>query len=316
MSKQKALKNFTLAKPVELKLSKGFPKTLKSVIKEEKLDGFRGFAIVRNGKAKLYTGGGVLVVNGPRIKKALELVASTQSKKNPISFANRCYDGEFFVKNWNDTGSIVKRQKPDHPKRKELCFRIFDTITLDEWESKQGVDALKRRKTNLYLFQMVTERISKKYANAVQCIIGKRMIATVENATKFLKWCKKHKHEGCVFKNPESVYTFKKHRDYGYKLKPFSEMDLEVVAHEMGSGRNSKRTGALHCIGLIGKKKIKVRVGGGLSDKDRDNFYKLHKRNKLIGLIIEVKHEGITSKNAIRFPRYFRTRIDKTSVKN
>lgn len=318
MSKQKALKNFTLAKPVELNLVKGFPKTLKSVIKEEKLDGFRGFAIVRKGKAKLYTSGGVLVVNGPRIIKAFEIMAISKLPQLGRLFKNRCYDGEFFVRNWNDTGSIVKRQKPDHPKRKELCFRIFDTISLEEWDARKGVDKLRRRKVNLVIFETVAKQwLDKKCSNAVPVIIGKRMKATVVNAEKFLKWCLKRKHEGCVFKNPESVYPFKKHRDYGYKLKPFQESDLKVIDHKMGNGKNSHHTGSMMCVGYFDGKKIKVQVGGGLKDTDRDLFYKLFKKKKLIGTIIEMKHEGLTAKGSLRFPRFHRIRdkFDKPSLK-
>lgn len=318
MSKQKALKNFSLAKPVELNLEKGFPKNLKYVIKEEKLDGFRGFAIVRNGRPKLYTSGGVRVVNGPRIVLALALIAKIKLKKStPINFTDRCYDGEFFVKNWNDTGSIVKTLTPNHPKRKELCFRIFDTISLEEWKTRKGIDKLKRRKVNLQLFQMVSAHIEKKYANAVPVIFGKMMQATITNAERFLKSCVRRKHEGAVFKNPESVYPFKKHRDYGYKLKPFKETDLEVIAHKMGKGKNSHHTGSMMCRGYFGKKLVNVQVGGGLTDAERDMFYKMFKKKKLIGTIIEMKHEGLTKKGSLRFPRFHRVRskIDKPSLK-
>lgn len=320
MSKQPALKNFKLAKPVELKLEKGFPKTVKQVYKEEKLDGLRGWAIVRNGKAKLYTSGGVRVVNGPRIVVALEAMAEVPLPQGIIDngyfFNDRCYDGEFFVKNWNDTSSIVKTQSK-HPKRNRLCFRIFDTISLHEWKTRTGIDKLKRRKVNLKIFSMYAKKnLGAKFNDAVPVILGKMMTASTKNAERFLKFCVKHKHEGSVFKNPESVYPFKKTSDYGWKLKPFQDCDLQIIGYKQGSGRNSKRMGSLRCKGYFDGKLIKVSVGGGFKDEQRKMFHKMYKANKLIGIIIEMKHEGLTSKGSLRFPNFRRIRSDKKSLKD
>ena len=96
------------------------------------------------------------------------------------------------------------------------------------------------------------------------------------------------------------------------KLNPFIEVCLEIKATEEGTGRNVGKLGALICEGVDDGKKIKTNVGSGLSDDNRDQFWK--NKDKLIGQIVEVRADAITKNQdsedeySLRFPRFMRFR--------
>ena len=90
------------------------------------------------------------------------------------------------------------------------------------------------------------------------------------------------------------------------KMKPFIEVTLEVTAIEEGTGRNVGRLGALVCEGIDDGKAIKVNVGSGFSDRDRDDFWSAG--DNLIGQLVEVRADAVTQNQdgtySLRFPRF------------
>jgi hypothetical protein len=63
--------------------------------------------------------------------------------------------------------------------------------------------------------------------------------------------------------------------------------------------------------GIIDGKKVKTRCGGGFKDHERESLWKMHKAGKLVGKIVEIEHEGLTRKNAVRFPQFRRLHPEK-----
>jgi DNA ligase-1 len=94
------------------------------------------------------------------------------------------------------------------------------------------------------------------------------------------------------------------------KLKPFIEVSLNVVGVEEGTGRNIGKLGALICEGEDDGKGIRVNVGSGFSDVDRDGFWS--DRTSLFGSVVEVRADAITQNQdgtySLRFPRFLRFR--------
>ena len=95
-------------------------------------------------------------------------------------------------------------------------------------------------------------------------------------------------------------------------MKPFIEVSLSVTDVEEGTGRNIGKLGALIVEGTDGGKFIKTNVGSGLSDTDREEFWK--EKDKLIGQIVEIRADAITQNQdtkdewSLRFPRFLRFR--------
>jgi DNA ligase-1 len=131
---------------------------------------------------------------------------------------------------------------------------------------------------------------------------------TVEGQTRFKEINAKAVaggYEGIMIKDPNAGYECKRSVAW-LKLKPFIEVSLEVVAVEEGTGKNIGKLGALVCEGEDDGRRIKVNVGSGLTDNNRDTYWS--GRDTLIGNIVEVRADAVTQNQdgtySLRFPRF------------
>jgi DNA ligase-1 len=110
-----------------------------------------------------------------------------------------------------------------------------------------------------------------------------------------------------MIKDPDAVYECKRSVSW-LKQKPFIEVSLTVIETEEGTGRNEGKMGALVCEGTEDGKLIKVNVGSGFSDLDRDEFWNC----RVDGQVVEVRADAITQNQdgtySLRFPRFLRFR--------
>ena len=94
------------------------------------------------------------------------------------------------------------------------------------------------------------------------------------------------------------------------KWKPTITVDLDVVGMEEGTGKNLGRLGALVCEGVDNGRSIRVNVGSGLSDLDRDQYWMA--RDSILGRVVEVQADAVTQNQdgsySLRFPRFVRFR--------
>jgi DNA ligase-1 len=116
-------------------------------------------------------------------------------------------------------------------------------------------------------------------------------------------------YEGIMIKDPSAPYECKRTTSW-LKLKPFIEVTLEVKNVEEGTGRNVGRLGALVCEGNDDARLIRVNVGSGFSDADRDTFW--NSRSNVLGKLVEVRADAITQNQdgsySLRFPRFLHFR--------
>ena len=123
-------------------------------------------------------------------------------------------------------------------------------------------------------------------------------------------------YEGIMIKDIDSPYECKRSASW-LKMKPFIEVSLEVKDIEEGTGRNEGRLGAFICEGVDDGKNIKVNVGSGFSDDNRDEFW--NGRDTIPGQIVEVRADAITQNQdgtySLRFPRFLRFRGFKAGEK-
>jgi DNA ligase-1 len=74
--------------------------------------------------------------------------------------------------------------------------------------------------------------------------------------------------------------------------------------------------GAFVCNGIDDGKEITVNVGSGVSDNERDIFWK--ERNFIVGRTVEIIADAVTQNQdgtySLRFPRFGRFRDDKENV--
>jgi DNA ligase 1 len=115
--------------------------------------------------------------------------------------------------------------------------------------------------------------------------------------------------EGIMIKAVDAPYECKR-SSFWMKWKPVMTVDLNIIGFEEGTGRNSGRLGAIICEGVDNDRNIRVNVGSGLSDADRDEYW--HSRNDLLGRVVEVAADAVTQNQdgtySLRFPRFVRFR--------
>jgi DNA ligase 1 len=113
--------------------------------------------------------------------------------------------------------------------------------------------------------------------------------------------------EGIMIKDVDAVYESKRSHSW-LKMKPFIEVSLTVVTTEEGTGRNAGKMGALVCEGNEDGKTIRVNVGSGFTDREREEFWSC----RVDGHVIEIRADAITQNQdgtySLRFPRFLKFR--------
>jgi DNA ligase-1 len=115
--------------------------------------------------------------------------------------------------------------------------------------------------------------------------------------------------EGIMIKDMNAPYECKR-SSFWLKWKPTISVDLQIVGFEQGTGRNKTRLGAIICEGDDNGRSIRVNVGSGFTDNDRNEFWAV--RDTLIGHLVEIQADAVTQNQdgtySLRFPRFLRFR--------
>lgn len=280
--------------------SKGHPKKLVGeVMIEPKLDGVRTIAILTKDNVQLFSRNGKLFNNFPQIEQELKKLCATATQRGGVVI-----DGEITGKSFQELMRGATRK--DHVAT-DSVFNVFDVMSLVEF--KQG-HSNRTQKDRLFALESLVNRV--QMANVVM-VKGKQINLDNEKDHKFMEQyandCVAEGYEGIMIKKLDAPYECKR-STFWMKWKPVITVDLEVVDIEEGTGRNAGRLGALVCEGVDDNRTIRVNVGSGLSDSDRDDFWT--RKDSLVGYIVEVKADAVTQNQdgtySLRFPRFERFR--------
>lgn len=202
------------------------------------------------------------------------------------------------------------RRKEDVDTR-DSVFNIFDIIPAEDWTRGYWNAQLHKRMLLLEKLRPVID----KMANVELLPHIMVDLDTGEGRDQLMRYAKDMVNagfEGIMIKDINSPYECKRNT-FWMKWKPTITVDLTVVALEEGTGRNAGRLGALVCEGTDDDKFIKVNVGSGYSDEDRDSYWS--NSDAIIGRTAEVLCDVITQNQdgtySLRFPRFVRFRDDK-----
>ena len=262
------------------------------VVVEYKYDGVRAIVIVKNGNATIYSRNGKLLSNFPHIEEAF----------SHHMFDNLVFDGEVMSDDFQTLMKQVHRKKD--AQTEDAYFALFDFLPLDEFRTGGSSLPLTKRKELLKGFER-----SDYFKDCIR-LLEYKTLNIEDDADKFEAMNKEaieKGYEGIMVKPINCLYECK--RSYGWlKMKPYIEVTLKVIDIEEGTGKNEGSTGALICEGTDEGKHIKVSVGTGLSDADRDGIW--NNPNSVLGQLVEVRADAITkSQNSedvysLRFPRF------------
>jgi DNA ligase 1 len=270
---------------------------------EVKLDGVRVVTIVRvDGRVDMFSRNGKELVNFPHVTEQISAVV----KKAPPKY-DLVLDGEIMSSSFQDLMTQVHRKSD--VKANDAILNLFDMCPLEDfekgfWDKSQTVRS--------QMVQAWVEQNNEMLPN-VTCLANELVDLDTDEGQLRYKEINAQAvaggYEGIMIKDPLAGYECKRSVAW-LKLKPFIEVSLEVVDVEEGTGRNVGRLGAIVCQGVDDGKTIRVNVGSGFSDSDRDNYWA--SRDSLLGQIVEVRADAVTQNQdgtySLRFPRFLRFR--------
>jgi DNA ligase-1 len=270
---------------------------------EVKLDGVRVITIVRtDGRVDQFSRNGKELVNFEHIKSQISAVV----KKDPPKY-DLVLDGEIMSSSFQDLMKQVHRKSD--VAANDAVLHLFDLCPLDKFQEGRWD---KDQETRSAYVKAWVEKHQADLPN-VTCLTYEEVDLDTDLGKKRFKDINALAidggYEGIMIKEPNAPYECKRSVAW-LKLKPFIEVSLTVVAVEEGTGKNVGKLGALVCEGVDDDKRIRVNVGSGFTDSDRDVFYV--DREALIGQIVEVRADAITQNQdgsySLRFPRFLHFR--------
>ncbi len=268
------------------------PKKIKGdCLVEYKYDGVRVIAIVRNGKATLYSRNGKIFHNFPHIENAL-----SKSEYNNIVF-----DGEVMS---DDFQALMKQvYRKSGAQTDDAYLALFDILPLKEFnEGKSKLNSIERKKE--------LNKLSKSFEEAIKLVDYEVINFDEKNGQdKFASMNKEALEkgfEGLMIKPNDNYYECKRSHAW-LKIKPFIEVTLKIIDIQEGTGKHSGKLGAFHVEGDDDGKFFSLSVGSGLTDEEREKFWA--SKDKLIGRLVEIRADAITQSiegehYSLRFPRF------------
>ena len=274
-------------------------KMVGEVLVEPKLDGVRVVAIldVDKDEVKMYSRNGKELYNFPKIVAQLDSMLDQMPESLVL-------DGEVMSDDFQTLMREIHRK--EGAKTDDAILNVFDCLPLIDFMDGGCGLTISKRKQMLEDFE---------YPENIRLVEYVKMNLSDEDGQKqfadYNKLCIDKGYEGIMVKPIIGSYECKR-SSLWLKVKPFIEVSLTVKDVEEGTGRNAGKLGALIVEGTDGGKFIKTNVGSGLTDEDRDTFWKA--KAKLIGQVVEVRADQITQNQdsndewSLRFPRFLRFR--------
>jgi DNA ligase-1 len=270
---------------------------------EHKLDGIRVITVInaQNKTVTQYTRNGKLLENFSHITQAIESNID-QFERSLI------LDGEMISSSFQDLMKQVHRKEDVQAQDARLV--LFDILPLTEFQSGKSVLGQRRRSNLLRSLKPVFDKIG--YIDIISQIeVDLDQFVGEIQFKEFNENAIAAGYEGILVKDPESKYECKRSHSW-LKIKPFLTVDLAIVSLEEGTGKNQGKLGALICEGTDQGKFIRVNVGSGLTDEQRNEIWK--EQNSVIGQVVEIKADCVTKNQdsddvySLRFPRFERFR--------
>ena len=263
---------------------------------EVKLDGVRVLTVVYpDGRVDQFSRNGKELANFPLIRE--QFAAMAPALEEPMVF-----DGEVMSSSFQDLMKQVHRKS--NVETSDAILYLFDWLSLEEFSVYQrcNIQQQTRSRTLKEFIETADQQNIKVLDHEWVClesIIGQKQFKDINDRAIA------GGYEGIMVKDPYAPYECKRTTNW-LKIKPFIEVTLEVIDIEEGTGRNAGRLGALVCEGEDDGRIIKVNVGSGFSDADRDAIFS--SKTSVVGHQVEVRADAVTQNQdgsySLRFPRF------------
>jgi DNA ligase-1 len=270
---------------------------------EKKLDGVRVLAVIHGVSVNLYSRNGKPFDNFPQIVESIRRI----SKHLTPTYGGRIVlDGEIIGESFQ--ALMRQAQRKSNVETSGMTYCIFDAMPFDDFE--RGYWNAQQHKRTAWL---LNNRSKFETEPGLQVMPGFEVdLDTAEGHDQMRRFAEDavaDGFEGIMIKDLDAPYECRR-SSFWMKWKPVISVDLTVIGMEEGTGRNEGRLGALICEGEDNGRNIRVNVGSGLSDSDRDVFWA--SRDSIVGHLVEVQADAVTQNQdgtySLRFPRFERFR--------
>lgn len=282
-------------------------------IAQLKMDGMRFNAIVQNGKVEFRSRNGKAInIPDPNIEAPFRHMAEFYG-------LDMVFDGELVVV--DEAGKILDRKTGNGILNKAVKgtmsvaeavmvrATLWDAITLNAFQAGVEREAYKHRLGKLC--NCISDlKNTRAHVGHYVDLVHSQQVQTQSEAEKVFQQFLSDGQEGIILKTQDGIWENKRSKGL-IKFKGELECDLRVVDWEEGTGKNRGRLGALVLESGCGT--IRVNVGTGFSDADRDNFTAANS----IGRIVAIKYNArIADKNSdtqsLFLPVFVEFRDDKS----
>jgi DNA ligase 1 len=273
---------------------------------EQKLDGVRVLAVVTKDSVNLYSRNGKPFDNFPHIVEQLEGIKNRYAKLFTKYRTGFVLDGEIIGESFQ---ALMKQaQRKSDVNTDNMVYSVFDIIPMTDFSAGFWNAQQYKRLAMLEEYRSVFEQ-----TDCIRIMDGIEVdLDSAEGHDIMRRYATdavEAGFEGIMIKDLGAPYECRR-STFWMKWKPTITVDLNIVGFEEGTGRNLGRLGAIICEGVDDDRNIRVNVGSGLSDSDRDEFWAT--RDKLLGDVVEVMADAVTQNQdgtySLRFPRFVRFR--------
>lgn len=263
-----------------------------------KYDGVRVVAIRENGNVTFKTRNGKTFAC-PVIESAIKAI------DYPGDFV---IDGEFVaagglsVGRTNISGRVNSAIHGGVLAGTDITFAAFDFLLLESFRKQMSLLSYRQRHEQLIL--VLAPNLSERLI-----VAEVRAVNSPEEANVYFEKVLAQGFEGLILKSPQSLYTFKRSKDW-IKVKAILDADLLCSDIQDGTGKYEGFIGALECCGLVEGKNVKVMVGSGLSDCQRGFPHEYFLGKKIAVQYNAVIQDSKTGQWSLFLPRFIAVRGD------
>ena len=269
----------------------------------EKLDGNRCVVIKDNGVVKSFT----------RQGKQYEGLEEIESDIADLLEDGIVFDGELIADMQGSTIQIyaetTSKARSKGSNKTGLVYHIFDTVTLEEFQSgKSKTNCVYRKNTLLEIFE---------YNNLPHCreVVPLYIGNDLSEVKNWMVIASEKSWEGLMV-NLDKPYICKR-SDSILKVKVFNDADVRCLDTIEGTGKNIGKLGSITIQFEHEGKAYECNCGSGFSDEERSRYWK--QPELIVGKIVTIGFFEI-SKNAqgdfgLRFPTWKSIiRLDKSEI--
>lgn len=265
------------------------PKHIKQwpVLVEPKLDGVRVLVAVTDEGVQFFSRAGKEFTSFDHLKPTIE----------QAGYAGVIIDGEVVSGSFNATVSSVRKKGTEAT---DAVLHAFDIVNFDTFKSGQRpVVGYEYRRADLHAFVRACDSDNVRQSEAT---VANSHAEVMDLYADY----RSRGFEGAMVKTPQHPYEYKRSKHW-LKIKAEESVDVPVVDMFEGTGKYENMLGGF----VVNHNGKKVRVGGGFSDAQRDEFWNECSLHDFKGRLIEVEYHEETPDGSLRHPRFKRFRDDK-----